>query len=423
MFIFSFSIAVLAGMGVQSVIDAVSRRTETEHKNFNRLLFGVPILMFVLALLFTVAGRGMINSWTTLFHPEAFTGQVQAGVTRVEVGYMNLPAIQSGAWFGFLFSAAAAACLWLYRSRKTGIGILAVLLLLPVMDGCRFSQRFIDVFDPKGPFSTNPLVEYFKQQPGYFRVLNLSRVVPSTILPQFGVEVVIGYHGNQLRWYDELLGGPGAPNQVNPRFLNLVGAKYLLMPQGGRLPENFFGEKPIVEAANVGQIRIVRNDNAMPRVFLIDEYRVWDDHKAMVNEILSGKEDFSKTLFLESQPTLAIRADTVAGDSAWIVDHQLDSVLIGMTCSQNQLLVLMENDYDSWHAYVDGQPTPILRAYGSFRAVEVPAGTSKVLFKYKSERYATGRMITLLTLLYLLVIITFHLWKARRKRAQLEELA
>ncbi len=37
------------------------------------------------------------------------------------------------------------------------------------------------------------------------------------VLPYHGIEVVAGYHGNQLRWYDDLLGGPGMPNLQNPQ--------------------------------------------------------------------------------------------------------------------------------------------------------------------------------------------------------------
>jgi uncharacterized membrane protein YfhO len=80
------------------------------------------------------------------------------------------------------------------------------------------------------------------------------------------------------------------------------------------------------------------------------------------------------------------------------------------------LLVLTDNYYDAWHVYVDGAPTELLRAYGSFRAVAVGAGTEKVLFKYDSERYRLGRLVTWLTSLYLLVILGFYFVRSRMQR-------
>ncbi|KPK78674.1 MAG: hypothetical protein AMJ89_00795, partial [candidate division Zixibacteria bacterium SM23_73] len=97
----------------------------------------------------------------------------------------------------------------------------------------------------------------------------------------------------------------------------------------------------------------------------------------------------------------------------WVIDYENDSVLIGLNCTQNHILVITDNYYESWHAYVDGQPAKQLRAYGSFRAVAFPAGAQKVLFKYRSQRYITGRWVTWLTSLYLFIILGFYIVKPR----------
>ncbi|MFQ5453474.1 MAG: hypothetical protein ACE5D6_04735 [Candidatus Zixiibacteriota bacterium] len=422
MFIFSFSISLLAGMGLQTIIDNSRNLKDKSLKKFNLILLGVPGFMFLLALLFNINGRGMLSLWTSLFYSEASSTMVQAGVSKLDVAYMNLGAIQSGTWLAFLFCALAASFIWLYRCGKAGIGILTVLLLIPIVDSVRFNQRFISTVEPARHWSPNPVTKFFHETDGKYRVMNfISRAIPDDFLPFFGVEMVTGYHGNQLRWYDDLLGGPGKSNQANPRFLNLAGAEYILSFASQKFPENYFGDKPITTAADLGSVQILKNENALPRLFLTDQYRVISDRKEIYPEILNGSEDLQKTVFLEKEPLLEIKPDTLGTDSVWLIDYQIDSILVGISCQQNKILVLTDNYYEAWQVYVDDKQERLHRSYGTFRAVEIPAGTKKVLFKYKSEKYLLGKTVTGATSLYLLFVIGLYVFVNKIKKRENKE--
>ena len=422
MFIFSFSAALLAGMALQRLMDARSRAGELISEKLNYLLFGFPALLLVIALAFGVAGRGMINLWTSVFFSDASRTMVQQNVSKLDLAYMNLPAIQSGAWLAFLFAAVAAALIWLYRTGRMGTGILIVLLAVPVVDGIRFNSRFVVAKSPQRVWGNNPVTEYLARDPGHFRVMNLG-VMSEDLPPFFGIDVVVGYHGNQLRWYDDLLGGPAKTNQTNPRFLNLVGAKYLLVPANSQMPEGYLGDRPVTDAGVFGQIKIMKNENAFERVFLVDDYRVFEDRKQITDAVLAGTDDLRQTVLLEKEPSLSIVPDTLSTDSAWIVHDSTEMVTVGLSCTHDQILVFTDNYFDAWQVTVDGQPAELLRAYGSFKAVAVPAGTQQVHFEYKSQRYETGRLATLLTSLYLLVIFGFYFvagWLRKDKQEQEE---
>ena len=79
---------------------------------------------------------------------------------------------------------------------------------------------------------------------------------------------------------------------------------------------------------------------------------------------------------------------------------------------------MTENYYDSWHVFIDNQPAKLLRADGSFRAVAIPAGAEKVTMIFESERYATGKLITLSTSLYLLIVFGFFFWTGRKEKSE-----
>ncbi len=334
MFLFSFSAAILAGMGVQAIINQRKQKDKKAWPNFNYLLFGLPIVMFLLALTFAANGKGMLNAWCSLFYSDASIIEVQKNVFKLNVAYMNLPAIQSGAWWAFLMTALAALFVWLYRSGKAGAWVLSLLVLLPVIDGVRFNSRFVDVVDPGQYWSPNPVTDFFAGKEGKYRVMNLAtRAIPQDLLPFFDIEVVVGYHGNQLRWYDELLGGMRLSNMTNPHFLNLAGAKYILAASQQQLPENYFGELAVTTAADFGGVKIFENDNAFPRVYLADQYRVFDSTSEIVANVMQGSDDLRRVVYLEQEPSLQVTADSPTGDSVWIEDYQIDSVLVGVYCT------------------------------------------------------------------------------------------
>jgi len=104
MFIFSLSIALLGGMGVQYVLDK-RKESEASGKRFQYLLFGVPGAMLLLALLFNLTGKSMLSAWCSFFYSEAPTTMIQQGVTKLDLAYVNLPFIQSGTWFALFFTA------------------------------------------------------------------------------------------------------------------------------------------------------------------------------------------------------------------------------------------------------------------------------------------------------------------------------
>ena len=299
MFIFSFSIALLAGMGLQAIIETKNKLREKFSDRFSSLLWGFPIVMLLLALCFGLFGRSLLSIWTSLFYSEAPRIMIQEGVSKLDLAYMNLPAIQSGAWMAFLFSALAALFIWMYKSGKAGVWVLSLLILLPVIDGVRFNKRFIHTVDPAQFWSPNPVTEFFVAQEGKFRVMNFaSQIITEDLLPFFGVDVVVGYHGNQLRWYDALLGGVRKSNQYNPHFLNLAGAKYLLMRSQQALPDGYFGRQPVTTAGDFGPVKVMKNENALPRAFLVNEFKVFSSPDELIPVVLAGTDDLRNVVLL-----------------------------------------------------------------------------------------------------------------------------
>ncbi len=419
-FLFSFSISLLAGMTVESIIKRRNSVSPKPGKWMSFYLLAFPTLLLAVGLLFTFAGNEAITAWISVFFPDAQTITTGEENNKLVMALQNIPEIAHGASMALLAVAFTAFLIWFYLKKNSPVFLITLLFVIPLIDGTRFNRRFVRLSEPKEHFEPNDLTRFLSSQSGEFRVLNRSHDLPRSLLPQHGIELVTGYHGNQLRWYDDLLGGPHFKNRSNPRYLNLVGTRYLVIPAKAQLKEDYFGEIPARPVSYYGWDQIVRNDNAFDRIFLVNKYRVFTHRLLIPNAIMEGDEDLRKVVFLEKMPGISIPPDSIEQDSVWTISRGADSVTIGVHCTSNRLLILMDNYYDSWRATADGKPVEVLRAYSSFRAVAVPAGTKEVSFKYKSNRYAIGKGITTATSVYLLIVFCFYFWNSRAGKKKSE---
>lgn len=108
--------------------------------------------------------------------------------------------------------------------------------------------------------------------------------------------------------------------------------------------------------------------------------------------------DYRNVILLEEQPSIQLGAADPEPKLA-IPAYGTDAMTIEVTTAENGMLFLSEVHYPAWRAYVDGRPAKIYRAFTTLRAVEVPKGTHKVELRYESEAFATGRLITIASLI------------------------
>jgi len=412
MFLFLFSTSLLAGFGLQFIIDKARDLPEKTRKRLIKYLMITPVVLFIFAILFSVAGESMLSLQSSLFFKDIRSmGVGQGKITKWQLAVMNLPNVQSGFWIVAFLIAITATIVMLFMSRKSTLSILLLIPFMTMVDGIRFNSRFITTYDQRQEFVPSPLTTYLNSMSGQFRVLNIGSAVPEDYLPYFGIEVVTGYHGNQLRWYDDLLGGPRLSNEGNPNFLNLVGTRYIVAPEGTKLDPNTFGPGSLTLDKDFGTAMLYRNANALPRAYLVNEFEVLPDRKNIYPKILAGQDNLRRKVFLEENPPIDIAASDTILPPAEITSYANDSVVVDVQAPANCLLVVTDNYYVAWEAWVDGVKTPILRADGSFRAVPVKSGTKQVIFRYNREMNSRGKMLTVIGLLIVAAVLGVNYYK------------
>ncbi len=104
------------------------------------------------------------------------------------------------------------------------------------------------------------------------------------------------------------------------------------------------------------------------------------------------------TVVLEEHSTPPASPATGAGTSARIIEEDPDRVAVSAELEKPGWLVLRDNWFPGWKAEVDGAPARILRADYAFRAVALPAGSHRVVFRYRPASFYWGIGVSLAAL-------------------------
>ena len=132
----------------------------------------------------------------------------------------------------------------------------------------------------------------------------------------------------------------------------------------------------------------------LPRLSFVAEHRVEPDAEKAWQAAAEGRVDFAREVLLDREP---FRSRTPPGRRfliARIAEDRNERVAVDATSGTAGLLVLADLSFPGWSAEMDGHPAPILLANGAFRAVAMPAGTHRVVFRYRPVSFYAGAAVS-----------------------------
>jgi hypothetical protein len=155
-----------------------------------------------------------------------------------------------------------------------------------------------------------------------------------------------------------------------------------------------------------------------PRLSFVRGYRIEVDPANAWRRASTGGVDLTREVVLDRRPS---------PDPGGAAEHPLlvarlaedspERVVAELTANYTGLLVLTDLFYPGWIAEEDGRRLPILRADGWFRAVALPAGTHRVVFRYRPLPFYGGAAVSAAALLALLMLWGLGEPNRRRRRA------
>lgn len=163
-----------------------------------------------------------------------------------------------------------------------------------------------------------------------------------------------------------------------------------------------------VEGAFRDPIRIFGVPGTLPRTYAVSGARIVPDDEGALRTLVDPGFDPAREVVLDAGLPAPVQPDF--SSTAQVVEQRSDRVTIAAFTSGPGLLVLLGASDPGWRATVDGRAVPVRRANTVFRAVDLPAGTHRVVFSYRPLTVAAGALTSALGT----VVLAGLAWSRRR---------
>jgi hypothetical protein len=354
----------------------------------------VALLVVVLTL---ATGTGLYATWASIF------GGAEGG-GRVDAFAANVGRLAAGALIVALICGVAWGAVFLWSNGKLkAVHVVLILTLLTAIDLVRVDNRYIQVVRYDQFFPQDPGIESLRARlVAGERVLSVGGVYPEGFLASYGVPEVFGYHGNQLRWYNDLTrysvrqsAGTTAELEqywisfLNSAALRALAARYVLLPGQVELPGfRLLGADQ--------RVAVYVNEAALPGVSVVPGIQVEPDSARRIAELWSPTFDPAKTAIVEQ----AVQALGQAGGTgtAVIEGNGDDTLVVRVRSSGPALLHVSRTYHPSWQAEIDGVPVPVIRANHALMGIPLAtSGEHRVVMRYRPAIVRMAAMISVAT--------------------------
>jgi len=393
-FLVSFSAAALAGMGVQ----ALEGMADAERRK---------------RLTWWAAGLGALTLLAVAggFQPIM---EIVADPQRLAGVITNYAAFRLDAVRVLLFALVAAGLLW---RRVPGLGWGLAIGVLVLADLWSVERQFIQWTPPaRESFAADGVVDAIRADSAEpYRVLPYNVYDENRNYLMFHrIRSVLGYNGQELHRYDELLGGKNEwKNLGSPSLWRLLAVKYLVVAQ----PIQSAGLTQVagpVAAHDGQQVYVYRFEGAQPFASLVPvAVKVPEDQA--IPTLVDPRFDGRRFVLVPTDAPIGVSAPLGAPEP--IADSVRTTMpregqyrfTLATPAPTDAVLSVSENYYPDWRATVDGKSVPVVRAQFSLMAVPVPAGAREVELTFRSDAYRRGRAISLAIFAGLLLLVAADL--------------
>ena len=409
-FVGTLALALLACAGTERLV---------RHRISRKYIIGWLVGGGVIAVL---ASLGALTSISESFADPNLVDRVQA----------NSSAVFLGAWRSFAFVLLAAG-IWFaidLRRLSTRTAAWAVVVLMAI-DLWSIEHIYWMFSAPaKVIYASNPIIETIKSEPQPVRVFAFpvretrqhNALLSGDALMTHRIRNVVGYHGNQLGRYNDLVGLNSADNRIfSPTVLALTNTKYLLT----NIPElPFVGNTTLVKGPVVdvsGDSLYLYRLNAENPYSWVTPIAVKAPDDQVLATILNQRFDVKRAALFDPSAQIAavqgVQSLPAPLSIATSVQHYEPGrveIALSAPAPAGSSLIVSENFYPGWVATADGRPARLGRADYTLIGVELPQGARNIELRFTSPAYQRGKTITWVAIVLGTLMLGAGFWRDRR---------
>ena len=320
----------------------------------------------------------------------------------------RLAMMRADAGRSLLMVLLAAGCVWLFLRRRIGrITLAGALTAVMLLDLVPVDLRFLSHDDFVSPARrriamTEADRTILADKTLGFRVLNRTVSPFNDATTSYFHRSVGGYHGAKLARYQDLI--DRYLNEDHGAVLDMLDTRYVILPDAAG--------RPVAK----------RRTTAFGPAWFVDEIHFAPTAEAEIDFL--GTADLRRTAVVagaDAELFAATRADT-SDNRIELVEYRPNYQRYTYDAATDAVALFSEIYYDKgWHAYIDGEEAPYVRADYVLRAMELPAGSHTVEWRFRAPDWGTVEAITLAAsltiLLGALALLVVEWRRSRQKRA------
>ncbi len=353
-------------------------------------------------------------------------------VDRVQA---NNAALFLGAWRSFAFVLFVFGLWYAFRNGKVSANAAAWALVILTAVDLWTVERIYWMFSPpaKVIYASNAIVETLKadQQPARvfaFPVRDTPQpdaFLSGDALMTHRIRQVLGYHGNQIGRFNELVGLTSQDNRIfSPNVLALTNTKYFLtnIPELPFIGNTTLAKGPVIDAS--GDTVYLYRLNAENPYSWVTPVAVKAPDDQVLATVLNPRFDVRRAALFDTSAQVAtaqgiqsLPAPLALTTSVRHYEPGHVQIALSGSAPAGSSLIVSENFYPGWVATVDGKPTRTGRADYTLIGVELPQGARNVDLLFTSPAYQRGKTITWVAIIIGILLLGAGTWRDRRRLA------
>jgi len=150
---------------------------------------------------------------------------------------------------------------------------------------------------------------------------------------------------------------------------------------------------------------VYKNESCLPRAFTVSNLGVASDIRDIKKKFELFEFNPAETALVSHEDMARIGRTNFTKGTAKIENYDTDRIVIDAEFRDGPgFLVLTDQYFPGWKAFVDGKETTIYKVDGLLRGVVVPEGRHTVEFKYRPEKLFIAGLFSIIALLVTLFI-------------------
>ena len=408
LFVSSFGLAVLTGMGLQLIQDARTADSSRFQRYLSWMWGAILLLVLCLGALLATGTAGLSLFAPQILQPSRFV----AGMELVRQRWDNI-LIEFA--LASTFAVAYGLILWAFvRGRIAAFLAIVLLLVAFVFDVSRINSSFMTLQEMPAHVQSKPtpIMQYLEGRVEGYRLLVLDGGDPMQYVIH---ELPVMYTSNPVqvqRWQDflELFSLDSAmPDMMNVKYL--VYSKELFDRDRVRLTPRY---APVFQSPDGKQL-VLENRQVLPKAWLVNSVEVVEDREQRIQKLQSADFNPREKVLVEKQPVLMLQRDNSSPGHLEMLRIKPNQLDFRVDTAANSLLVLGEKYHKGWKALVDGKTVEIVPVNHILRGVYLPPGRHTVEFRFDPLPFKVGKWLTLGSFALFGIVAVREWWLRRRE--------